>query len=536
MDDLNDDVIQTKWRRIRTNNEFVEIITNKNNFHLKLLAKIIGGYEFDITVNVEYCKRASGAYTPGMPEPCKGFRVSHFSLFVKEIVSVLHKLKSLWKQYVNSSNIVKHLPGFQGPLPFNMETGYVGVGDSDEFQLFYYFVESESNPKMDPLLVWLTGGPGCSALSGFLFEIGPLNVKTVQYDGSLPSLTFNPNSWTQVANVIFLDQPVGTGFSYASISNYSMGDTKAAQLVHQFIRKWLNDHPLFSSNPLYITGDSYSGIIVPIIVQEISNGIETGEQPLLNLKGYILGNPVTDSKYDSGSQVPYMHGMALISDELYEVAKRSCGGDYTNPGNLNCAKALGAVHMCFTGLNTGHILEPLCAFAARKPVQMLVGRRSLYENLEEDPIPDINCRTYGYMLSSHWANNDTVQQALNIRKGSIREWQRCNYFITYKSDVPSSLEYHQKLSSKGYRALVYSGDHDITCPYLGTQAWIRDLNFSIVSDWRSWWVTGQVAGYTRTYSNNMTFATVKGGGHTAPEYRPKECFEMIQRWVFDNPL
>ncbi|KAG9440608.1 hypothetical protein H6P81_020773 [Aristolochia fimbriata] len=436
-----------------------------------------------------------------------------------------------------SPHIVKHLPGFEGTIPFNLETGYVSVGDSEEFELFYYFAESESsNPKEDPLLVWLTGGPGCSALSGLLFEIGPLKVKKLPYDGSVPSLTLNPHSWSKVVNIIFLDQPVGTGFSYASVDNYSMTDTKAAKLVHQFITKWLNDHPMFLSSPLYVAGDSYSGYVVPIIVQEVSDGIAAGQQPRLNLKGYILGNPTTDSKYDSGSLVPFVHGVGLISDELYEAAQRSCGGDYTNIKNLKCAEAVQAVNMNLIGINTVHILEPFCAFASRKPGEMLQNRRVLYENLIEQPIPDFTCRSYDYMLAHRWANNDTVQQALGIHKGTIREWQRCNYFIPYKNDVASALDYHRNLSTKGYRALVYSGDHDLTCPHLGTQAWIRSLNFSIVSDWRSWWAGGQVAGYTRTYANNMTFATVKGGGHTAPEYRPKECFEMIQRWAFGLPL
>ncbi|XP_028075987.1 serine carboxypeptidase-like 17 [Camellia sinensis] len=73
-------------------------------------------------------------------------------------------------------------------------------------------------------------------------------------------------------------------------------------------------------------------------------------------------------------------------------------------------------------------------------------------------------------------------------------------------------------------------------PFLGTQAWIRALNYSIVDEWRSWWVQGQVAGYTRTYSNRMTFATVKGAGHTALEYKPTECYTMLERWISNQPL
>ncbi|KAL9342481.1 hypothetical protein Peur_065806 [Populus x canadensis] len=109
---------------------------------------------------------------------------------------------------------VKFLPGFQGPPPFHLETGYVGVDEAEDVQLFYYFIKSQRNPKEDPLLLWLTGGPGCSSFTGLAFEIGPINFEEKEYNGSLPTWVLNPYSWTQVSSVIFLDLPVGTGFSY----------------------------------------------------------------------------------------------------------------------------------------------------------------------------------------------------------------------------------------------------------------------------------------------------------------------------------
>ncbi|PNY05810.1 serine carboxypeptidase-like protein [Trifolium pratense] len=83
-------------------------------------------------------------------------------------------------------------------------------------------------------------------------------------------------------------------------------------------------------------------------------------------------------------------------------------------------------------------------------------------------------------------------------------------------------------------AMIIIGDHDLQVTFLGTQAWIRSLNYSIVDDWRQWHTNEQVAGYTRTYSNGMTFAT--GAGHTAPEYLPEECFAMFSRWISKRPL
>ncbi|XP_017981281.1 PREDICTED: putative serine carboxypeptidase-like 52 [Theobroma cacao] len=185
---------------------------------------------------------------------------------------------------------------------------------------------------------------------------------------------------------------------------------------------------------------------------------------------------------------------------------------------------------------------------------MYARRRYLDEHQKEllDPeppiLPKIGCRiipysplrnanyTYSFLLSSYWANAGNVQKAIHIRKGSIGQWKRCDFGLPYTADLPSSFLYHVNLSTRGYRALVYSGDHDMLVPFLGTEAWIKSLNYPIVDDWRPWMVQDQVAGYTRTYSNQMTYATIKRGGHTAPEYKPAECFAMFKRWISREPL
>ncbi|KAK2391576.1 serine carboxypeptidase [Trifolium repens] len=246
------------------------------------------------------------------------------------------------------------------------------------------------------------------------------------------NLALKSHSWTKVSNIIFLDLPAGTGFSYPKTEAAVQQSTwKLVHNAHQFLRKWLIDHPKFISHEVYIAGDSYSGIPLPIIVQEISYGNDDGLQPWINLQGYILGNPLTTPKNDD-YRIPFSHGMALIS-------------------SLN--------------------------------------------------MPPLSCRTHVYFLSSYWANDDNVRKALHIRKGSIGKWKRCN---------GDSFPYHVNLSRKGFCSLIYSGDHDMKVPFLATQAWIKSLNYSIVDDWRQWYYNDQVAGYTRTYSNRMTFATVKG--------------------------
>ncbi|KAI6678195.1 hypothetical protein NL676_038991 [Syzygium grande] len=369
-----------------------------------------------------------------------------------------------------SQTVVKSLPGFPGDLPFYLETGYIGVGELEDVQLFYYFVESERSPKDDPLVLWLTGGPGCSALSGMLYEIGPF---TFNYDNSTryrPTLKLNDYSWT----------------------------------------KWLKLHPEFLDNPLYIAGDSYSGIIVPMVTLQVVKGNKAGLEPEMNLEGYMLGNPLTMEYSDLNSRVPFAHLKGLISDELYESAKIDCNGDYinVNESNADCVDDLKAVTMCLEDLYTANILEPSCSSR-------------------------VWCRNYNYMYSYIWASDRAVQDALHIREGTIEKWVRCNKTLSYTYTVTDVVDIHKELLETGFRALIYSGDHDMVIPYLGTQAWIDTLNLTISEDWHAWFVDGQVAGYATLYSyfpSLLTYATVKGAGHTAPEYKPKQCFELINRW------
>ncbi|KAG9156122.1 hypothetical protein Leryth_024654 [Lithospermum erythrorhizon] len=167
---------------------------------------------------------------------------------------------------------------------------------------------SNHNPVKDPLVLWLTGGPGCSVFSAIIFQNGPLTFDLQDQDGRFPSLILNPYAYTKVANIIFLDLPVGTGFSYATnAEKYYTSDTKSSIDAYEFLHKWLLKHPRFINHRLYIAGDSYAGKLVPIIVKEISRGNEAGLRVQLNLQGYFIGNPgVNNSPKNDYEVVSYI--------------------------------------------------------------------------------------------------------------------------------------------------------------------------------------------------------------------------------------
>lgn len=144
------------------------------------------------------------------------------------------------------------------------------------------------------------------------------------------------------------------------------------------------------------------------------------------------------------------------------------------------------------------------------------------------------------MLVDYWANTKVVQEAMHVRQGTIKEWVGCNESLAgYTEDIVSTVPYHRNLTETSLRSLVYSGDYDAVIPHIGTREWIQSLNMTMEDIWQPWLVDGQVAGYFERYSNGdfrMTFATVKGAGHVAPDYKHKECFKMVDRWFAQYPL
>uniref|UniRef100_M4CI16 Uncharacterized protein n=1 Tax=Brassica campestris TaxID=3711 RepID=M4CI16_BRACM len=436
-------------------------------------------------------------------------------------------------------------------------------------------------------LVQLCGNQTTIFLSGELRN-GPLTMKLEEYNGTLPSLVSTTYSWTKTTSIIFLDQPVGTGFSYSRTQLVDKpSDSGEAKRVHEFLQKWLGKHEEFISNPLYVGGDSYSGKVVPALVQEISKEekhdvcmYDTGNyqccKPPINLQGYVLGNPLTEFETDMNSRIPFAHGMALISDELYESLKIICKGKYVNvdPSNTECLKLVEEYNKTSSiiyldqpvgtgfSFSTQHVDTPSDSGEARRiheflqkwlakheefiPNPFYVGGHSYTGKIVPPLVQEISKGNYQrHKPTINLQFTKTVNPFLISEPScetetpdcyeSIGRWVRCNFDIPYTHDIINSVPYHVDNSINGYRSLIFSGDHDLGVPYLGTQAWIRSLNYSVIDDWRPWMINNKPAGCTTTYANKMTFVTIKASGHTA-EFKPEESSVMFQRWISGQPL
>ncbi|KDQ52024.1 hypothetical protein JAAARDRAFT_40628 [Jaapia argillacea MUCL 33604] len=165
-------------------------------------------------------------------------------------------------------------PSWAGLLPIS--------GNANETRkLFFWFFPPGPQGSLDDLIFWTNGGPGCSSLEGFLQENGPI---TWSWGQALP--TQNEYSWTNLSSMLWVEQPVGTGFSQGT-PNIQNEDDLAAQVVG-FLQQFLEVFSELKGKKFYLTGESYGGMYVPYIANYIYSHPGALD---LNLQGIWLGDP-----------------------------------------------------------------------------------------------------------------------------------------------------------------------------------------------------------------------------------------------------
>ena len=143
---------------------------------------------------------------------------------------------------------------------FQLYSGYLPIGTTTK-SLHYIFVQSQSKPTTDPVIVWFNGGPGCSSVLGFAQEHGPF----VMEDGTT-TFVENDYSWNKEANMLYIESPAGVGYSMCEgndcrFNDDTSADDNLAAILYFFNTKF----PEYQSNDLYISGESYAGIYVPYV-------------------------------------------------------------------------------------------------------------------------------------------------------------------------------------------------------------------------------------------------------------------------------
>ena len=432
---------------------------------------------------------------------------------------------------------VTDLPGLLYDIPFNQFSGYINLPGTEK-QIHYWFVEAEVNPETAPVVFWTNGGPGCSGLIGFLTEQGPFRPDA---DGLLQE---NPYAWNRIANMVFLEQPVGVGFSYSdNEDDYRIGDDQAAQDNLATVRGFLAKFPHLKSVPLYITSESYGGHYMPTLAVAIINfndALPSDSSDRINFHGFAVGNPYTDYYSGVGAEMETYWGKQLLPKPAWDVYVAN--GCTTTAGQLNnsvCSSLILDFMKKIGNLNPYALDYPVCLTAQQRTMHAFLHSEydgtSLKGSIAYEPCED--------QFSTDYLNRADVKSALHVRDDIV--WDECSRTTKYELKdkmLPMEKYYRTVLESKTHpdlRVLVYSGDDDSVCGTIGTQRWIYDLGYPVLkkSDWDVWTVDGQVAGYVTKFDtphssiSRFSFVTVHFAGHEVPTYKPKEALDLFEKYL-----
>ncbi|KAJ7946938.1 Carboxypeptidase [Quillaja saponaria] len=431
-----------------------------------------------------------------------------------------------------NEDLVTNLPG-QPHADFRHYAGYVTVNEKNGRALFYWFYEAITNPDEKPLVLWLNGGPGCSSVGyGATQEIGPF---IVDIDGQ--GLKFNNFSWNREANILFLESPVGVGFSYSNkTSDYvNMGDDFTANDTYTFLHNWFAKFPSYRTRTFYIAGESYAGKYVPELAELIHD--RNNDSSLhVDLKGILLGNPETSDAEDWRGMVDYAWSHAVISDETHKLIRESCDFNSTDTWrNNDCNKAVDELLKQYNEIDIYSLYTSVCisntASSEDGSMQVMMKRAS---NMMPRMMGGYDPCLDGYAKAFY--NRPDVQKALHVSDGrKLKNWSICNtkMFNEWIYTKPSMIPIYKKLIAAGLRIWVYSGDTDGRVPVLSTRYSLSSLGLPITKPWRPWYHEKQVSGWLQEYEG-LTFATFRGAGHAVPCFKPSNSLAFFSAFLLGN--
>ncbi|KAI7740217.1 hypothetical protein M8C21_001293 [Ambrosia artemisiifolia] len=423
---------------------------------------------------------------------------------------------------------VTNLPGQTFNVDFTHYAGYVTVNQENGRALFYWLTEATEDPASKPLVLWLNGGPGCSSIAfGMAEEVGPFHVNK---DGK--SVYFNPYSWNTVANLLFLDSPAGVGYSYSNTSSdiRSNGDKRTAEDALQFLLNWLERFPEYKGRDFYLTGESYAGHYVPQLSQAIVRYNKANAGSPINIKGYMVGNALTDDYSDHVGLFQFMWAAGMISDQTYKKSNELCDKESFIHPSPECEQITDIAYDEMGDIDPYSIFTPTCTGSGIKKRLLRKWRRVGHIGQSYDPCTEQHSIAY--------FNLPEVQNALHaFHFNSSNTWVTCSGVVgMYWQDSPISvLDVYQELISSGLRIWMFSGDTDAVIPTASTRYSIDALNLTTISPWRAWYEDGQVGGWTQKYEG-LTFVTVRGAGHEVPLHRPKQALSLLKSFLAGTPM
>jgi carboxypeptidase D len=428
----------------------------------------------------------------------------------------------------SSSTLVKSLPGLHGDNYGQSYAGYIDLEDGASSQMFYwlfkaksYSTTSSSTSDEKPLIIWLNGGPGCSSMIGQFLEVGPLMLTP---DGKIEE---NIYSWTNVADVLFVDQPLGTGLSHTQ--HRSCNDDRSCNskfydfLIHFFrlYKEYVssNHDGTQRTNRIIIAGESHAGHFIPSFVDYLLEKNEGNAKLFIDIDHLVVGNGWVDpsEQYDVSDYAYVMKMITLKEKEILQKKASTC--------RASLRKSQYNTRICY------RLLDDVLDMTS-----MLKTRTGRKKPLSYDIRQFVNSEAFyppGHARFERYMNRPDVRKALHATNTPHKFIQCADppYFALKHQDGKGVLNELSSILRSGVKVTLFTGMYDLVCNYISLEKGLRKLDWKGKGKWETTPVyEWDDAGWFKTLGP-LTSIIFTNAGHMVAMDQKEKSLEMIRKIV-----
>lgn len=370
----------------------------------------------------------------------------------------------------------------------------------------------------------------------------------------------NPYSWTQATHMLYVEQPVGVGFSEGGPQ--PTNETEVASDFYAFLQNFYRVFDEYQRYKLFLTGESYAGMYIPPIAHKIyreqtKRKTTNSDNVAIQLEGMGIGNGLMDSKIQGPVRIDYAYWHGMIDlytrDLLYEAWDACLDGRDLEPQSP---------YHSFNPPDDCGMLSAVLLAAGQQASPELPNGPNVYDVTTWDPYAVLK----GDNTISKFYNNPNIKRKLHAPD---LEWNGCmpgagrrrmqqhrkqfDQTMTGRdlladfllNDKPASMiPYVGELLDGGIRIMFYNGDRDMSCNAAGTEQVLNKLQWHGADHWytapRGLWVSNeteqvQPAGYVKQHKN-LQFIVVYNSGHLVPYNKPATALDLITRFLRDEAM
>ncbi|CAN7984270.1 unnamed protein product, partial [Ixodes hexagonus] len=370
-----------------------------------------------------------------------------------------------------------------------------------------------------PLVLWLQGGPGKSAMYGQYLEVGPVGLNAT---GGLYART---NTIQSHANVIFLDQPTGAGLSvlpeFNNTNNYAKTLDEMAVSIEKFMSQFLIFFGEYRNRTFFVAGESYGARAAVGFAERLrcNSSINRTDLPLA---GVMLGSGFLAPLLDLIDSSEFLYNVRLLD----EIGRNIFKERFLNVSNIvktNITLALGLLSQTVLNLKINN---------QSSLFQMLAGFTDHGNAI--NPLRPPEASAY-----YKFANTTNFTQDLHVAPGMRLDVFRPfvammlgvgDYFVSVEEKFRNVLEYQH--------VLLYTAQLDDVFPSVTFDRYFRNMSWNgsqvfreaTKQDWNSCEATPRLLGYV-TNVKNLTYATVLRAGHHTARDQPYSVYDLMSRFI-----